>query len=347
MTNIYAGNTTPGEAAAWLKGARTVAVATHFKADGDAVGSSLALARALRRRDPTVQVEVWYAGVLPDYLPAIIRDTPWRHLDSSPPNAQDTPEAIVVTDTGAWTQLGPLDAFLRGKAGQTLIIDHHLSGDPEMADRRIIDAGAASAAQLVAGVACELLGCPAASLPEPVATPLYLGTATDTGWFRYSNVTPAVFRLAADLIQAGVPHTELFRVVEQRDKPGRVRLYGRALASLELLDKDRVALMNLTEADFKAAGAQPGDTGGFADRLLAIESVLVAVVFNESRDHEGRPVTKLSLRSKPGPNAVDVNVVSGALGGGGHARAAGARHTGSLTEARAALLGALGLSASA
>lgn len=343
MTTSYEGNTTASEAAAWLAGARRVIITTHFKADGDAVGAGLGLARALRHRDPGVEVEFWLSGVLPDFLPEVVGDTLWRHLDGKPPNPSDLPDAVVVVDTGAWSQLGAAEEFLRGRAADTLIIDHHLSGDAEMADRRIVDAGAASAAQLVAGVACELLGCQAAALPEPVATPLYLGTATDTGWFRHSNVTPAVFRLAADLVEAGVPHTELFRIVEQRDTPGRVRLYGRALASLELLDAGRVALMTLTEADFKGAGAHPGDTGGFADRLLAIETVLVSVVLNESHDHDGKPVTKLSLRSKPGPSAIDVNVVASSLGGGGHARAAGARHQGTLPEARAALLGALGI----
>ena len=343
MPETYTANTTIPDAAAWLANARSVVVTTHLKPDGDAIGSSLALARALQARDPAPRVELWYSGVLPDFLPEILGVTPHRHLDRAPPTDADTPDAIVVVDTGAWSQLAPVREFLQGKADHTLIVDHHLGGNPEVADRRVIDSAAAAAAQLIADLACQLLGCTPATLPEPIATPLYLGLATDTGWFRYSNVTPAVFRLAADLVEAGVPHTELFRITEQRDRPGRIRLFGRALNSLELLDHDRVALMTLTEADFKQSGALPGDTGGFADRLLTLETVLVAVVLNESHDHEGSQVTKISMRSKPGPDAIDVNLVASTIGGGGHARAAGARHAGTLAESRAAVLAALGV----
>lgn len=344
MSDPYTTSTTVPEAAAWLAQARSVVVTTHFKPDGDAVGASLALARALRQRGPDTHIELWYAGILPDFLDEIAGDTPHRHLDTLPPTDQDTPDAVVVVDTGAWSQLESVREFLSSRADRTLVIDHHLSGDPSIAARRIIDDNAAAAAQLVADLCAAMLGLTPATLPEPIATPLYLGLATDTGWFRHSNVTPQVFRLAADLVEAGVPHTELFRLVEQRDHPGRLRLFGLALNSLELHDRGRVALMVLTQHDFKSAGAKPGDTGGFADRLLAIEGVLAAVVLNESHDHAGEPVTKVSMRSKPGPDAIDVNAAAATIGGGGHARAAGARLRGPLSEAKATILGALGVS---
>lgn len=337
--DMYTTNTTIAEAASWLAEQRSVAITTHFKPDGDAVGSSLALARALRLRGAAV--ELWYSGALPDFLREIVGETPHRHLDNRPAAEADDPEAIVIVDTGAWSQVEALRPWLESRTARALVVDHHLNGDASIASKRIVEPGAAAAAQLVGGLCSELLATPPAALPVEVATPVYLGLATDTGWFRYSNVTAAVMRLAADLIEAGVAHTELFRIVEQRDRPGRLRLFGRALGTMELLDGDRVALMRLTERDVAESGARPGDTGGFADRLLAIESVLVAVVLSESRDHAGQPVAKISMRSKDGPGAVDVNEVAARLGGGGHARAAGARVRGSLDEARTQVLGAL------
>ncbi len=344
MTDTYTANTTPAEAARWLAPARSVVITTHFRPDGDAVGSSLALARALTARDPETRVELWYAGILPQYLDAVIGETPFRHLDTHPPTEADTPDAVVIVDTGAWSQLETLRDFLTPRAERTLIVDHHLSGDPPIADRRIVDGTAAAAAQLVADLCAELLGCTTATLPEPVANPLYMGLATDTGWFRYSSVTPRVFHLAADFIAAGVDHTEIFRIIEQRERPGRIRLFGRAIEALELHDHGRIALTTLTESDFKLAGAKPGDTGGFADRFLAIETVLVAVVLNESHDHAGEQITKISMRSKPGPEAIDVNKAAATLGGGGHARAAGARYAGPIDETKPLVLAALGAS---
>ncbi len=345
IASAYTGNTGIAEGAAWLAGKRSVVITTHFKPDGDAVGASVALARALLRREGAGSVELWYSGILPDFLRDVVGRTPQRHLDHRPAGEGDAPDAIVVVDTGAWAQVESLREWLAGRAERTLIIDHHLNGDASMATRRIIDARAAAAAQLVAGVCSELLGVPAARLSEEIATPLYLGLATDTGWFRYSNVSPQVMRLAADLIEAGVAHTELYRIVEQRDKPGRLRLFGRALATLEMLGEGRIALMRLTERDVVECDARQGDTGGFADRLLAIESVMVGVVLSESRDHAGRPIAKISMRSKDGRDAVDVNRAAGEIGGGGHARAAGARMAGSLDEARAAVLRVLGAGA--
>ncbi|HZW08713.1 MAG TPA: bifunctional oligoribonuclease/PAP phosphatase NrnA [Phycisphaerales bacterium] len=340
--DAYSGNTTMADAAAWLAGKRHVVITTHFKPDGDAVGSSLALARALERRAWGSRVELWYSGQLPDFLPEIAGDTPYRHLDKQPASGDDNPDAVVVVDTGAWSQVEAVREWLRARADRALIVDHHLNGDAGMADRRMIDAKAAAAAQLIAGLCAELLRLPPARFPADIAAPLYLGLATDTGWYRYSNVTPSVMRLAADFIEAGVAHTELFRIVEQRDRPGRLRLFGRALASLEFADHGRVALMRLSERDFIESDAAPGDTGGFADRLLTIETVLVAVVLSEARDHNAERIAKVSMRSKDGPGAVDVNEVTTRLGGGGHARASGARIHGTLDEARDAVLRALG-----
>ena len=110
----------------------------------------------------------------------------------------------------------------------------------------------------------------------------------------------------------------------------------------------RVALMTLRLSDFEACRAGPGDSSGFADRALSIESVLVACVLTEAVEGgEGgsarTTLSKVSMRSKDGPGAVDVNEAARRVGGGGHARAAGARLRVPMEEARAAVLGALGV----
>ncbi|MDQ7014523.1 MAG: DHH family phosphoesterase [Planctomycetota bacterium] len=337
----YASNISATDAAAWLADAASVAITTHFKPDGDAVGSSLALARTLRHLDPDRPVELWYAGALPDFLAEIASGTPLRHLDTTPPTEADDPAAFVIVDTGSWSQLGFVREFATGRSDRTLIVDHHLRGDAEIADRRIVETTAPAAAQIVAGICSELLAVPPKQLPVDVATPLYLGIATDTGWFRHSNTTPTMFRLVADLLEAGVSSADLFRLIEQRDRVSRLRLFGRALSKLEMHADNSIALVMLDAQDFKESHGTSGDTGGFADRMLAVESVQVAVVLTESTDHTGAPITKISFRSKPGPDEIDVNQVAGTLGGGGHARAAGARLHKTLTETRDAVLTAL------
>jgi phosphoesterase RecJ-like protein len=179
------------------------------------------------------------------------------------------------------------------------------------------------------------------ALPADIAAALYLGVATDTGWLRYSNVTPATLRLAADLIEAGAEPTTIYERIEQRERPARIRVLGRALESLHLYDQLHLAILRVTQQDIQDAGAAPSVLGGFSDLPMSIEGVQVVAVLPEVIGAGGDKVTKVSLRSKPGPEAVDVNQVAATIGGGGHARAAGARVRNTLEAVEGAIVRAL------
>lgn len=348
----WATSATMDEIAAALRGAPAVVVTTHAKPDGDAAGSTLAIARSLRRAG--VRAEVWCVGPLPRWMREFFGDVTLREFVPGKPatmvegGAAPAMEGAVcvVADTGSWTQLAELRPWLESRSATTIVLDHHLHGDPGSGARRVVDSACASATQVVAPLCVRLCGVVgAARLPVDIAGPLYLGLATDTGWFRYSSVTPGTLRLAADLIEAGVDHTRLYGMIEQQDVAGRWRLLGRALSTLELRSvhgPDDTAVMSLTLADFDETGADRNDTSGFADMLLTVSSVRVSAVLTENPVGAGEPpLTKYSLRSKPGADAVDVNQVCQRLGGGGHARAAGAKARVAPAEAKRMLLEAL------
>lgn len=325
-----------------LKHARSVIVLTHQKPDGDAAGSSLALVRALNMTGTPglpARAQVWYAGPFPPWLNDLAGDTPIRKFDNGeqPPQHAD-PEVIVIVDTGSWGQLEPFADFLRNRSNECIIIDHHKQGDAEIASWRHLATDEAAACIPVSALCRELLALDSISkLPESIATPLYLGTATDTGWFKHSNVTRSVMQVAGDLLEAGARNTWLFQTVEQRDSLGRLKLLSRALAGLELFDNGRIAVMSLMKSDFDECGASPGESGGFVDFPSQMPQVKVVVLLTEASDYERadeggdptaakkRTVTKISMRSKEGAKAVDVNAAANILGGGGHIRAAGAR----------------------
>ncbi len=339
----WASTVSSDAAADALRKARVIDVTTHTKPDGDALGSSLGLARALEHAGRTARVTV--AGPTPRWMAQIAGKTQVRVVGQDTHPALDG-DLIAVVDTGSWSQLAEVKPALVGHAARVLIVDHHLHGDPEIADRRVVDARCASTTQVLAPICARLCGVESpAKLPLDVAEPLYLGLATDTGWLRYSSVTPATLRLAADLLEAGVDHTRLYRMIEQQDVPGRWALLGRALGSLSLhrvRAADDAAIMTLSLVDFAATGAGSEDTSGFADMLLTVASVEVSCVLCETPQRPGEPpMTKISARSKPGPLAVDVNSVCKRLLGGGHARAAGAKPKLALADAKAALLKAL------
>lgn len=335
-----------------LAGARSVLIHTHGKPDGDAVGSTLAVARALRARTPNpVDAAPVYAPPWPRRFDGVVGSTPVHHLrdpaanppDESKPLAADLPEPDLhlVLDTGAWSQLEAVAPVLKPAAERTIIVDHHRHGDPDAASMRHVDPSAAAVCELAAPICVRVLGLDSSTdLPPEIATPLYLGLATDTGWFRFPNTTPATLRLAADLQQAGVNADELFQLSEQSDTPARLQLLRRALSSLELVEGDAVAVMSLSRNDFNRTGATMDESGGFVDIPKTVGTVQAVALITEVADG----VVKVSMRSKAardGARDIDVNQVAQQFGGGGHIHAAGARLTMPLDDARALVTRAL------
>ena len=343
----YTSNSTPQQIAAWLKGRKKVIICTHAKPDGDALGSTTGLSRALTHAG--VANEVWLIGPFPTWTDAVVGSTPVKKLSSEntqiPASGNDA-DGIAVCDTGSWNQLEGLRPWLTGKSAKAVILDHHLHGQNEVADKRLIVTTAAAASHVVADVATHLLGLEKdAKLPLDVATPLYLGLATDTGWLRFSNVTPDTLRLAARLLDSGVDHPALYEMVEQQQKPTRPALLGRALTSLTMHHGKRLAVMTLRDRDLRELGAVGEDTGGFSEPLLAVAGVQVVATLTEMPPPTNAPagsgmLVKVSLRSKPGPNAVDVAAVAARFGGGGHARAAGIKLFTTIEEAQRTIVDA-------
>ncbi len=335
--------------AARLSAARRAVIVTHGKPDGDAVGSTLAVARALALKG--AWAEVWYIGPTSPWVEPLVGKTPSRVFEPAKPATGpklDDFDTLVCVDTGTWSQLSEFKGWMSAFSDRAVLIDHHLHGDPDVAALRLVEMKAASCTQALAPVLCKLLGSDtAADLPLEIAEPLYLGLATDTGWFRHSSVTRETMVLGGDLLAAGVDHTKLYRVIEQQDQPGRWKLLGRSLSSLEIHGNGRFAIQTIRAKDFAETGATRNDTTGFADMVLAVNSVQASAVIVEGEDNGGgggagiaaaSPVSKISMRTKPGPDAIDANKLLGALGGGGHARAAGAKVKASADDTKGKLL---------
>ncbi len=343
MSSGWKSNTTLADIAAWLGLQRKVTVLTHSKPDGDAVGSSLALVRTLReaaRRDGVSGegIVAWFTGPMPTWFEELAEPGEWGHTDQGPPaGGQD---AVVVCDTGSWAQIDALGDFVKARRSRTVVIDHHLDGAPEMGDRLWVERDAAAAAVPVGELCRLLLGkSSCATLPKEIAEPLLLGCATDTGWFRFSNTNARLLRMAADLHEAGADQSRLYELTEQRQRAARMYAIGRALSGMRLFHRNQLAVASVTLKDIGETEAAPGDTGGFADMMLSVAGVRVAAILTEV-EPEPDAVVKMSVRSKPGPGAIDANELVKAFGGGGHARAAGAKVKMHLEQATAALVDA-------
>lgn len=340
------------EIAASLRGLKRVAVMTHARPDGDAVGSTLAAARTLRM----IGVEAWpvYMGLWSKRFDAVVGETKVVHQHHSV--FKEAPlsdiDDVLILDTGSWNQLSDAKAWLEPRTARAMVIDHHAHGDASVAAARYVETTAAAACEIVAGLCTKLLGLPTpARLPQEIAEPLLLGLATDTGWFRHSSTSAHVLRLAGDLVDAGARHNWLYQAVEQGDEPTRLRLVGRALDSLEMIGDGKVAMVTIRKRDIEETGGSLDDAGGLTDLPMAVGSVRVAVSVVEVEPN----LTKVSFRSKAGTAPlivgqpalldVDVNALAQTLGGGGHRHAAGAKMHMPLAEAvvkvRQAVLGAV------
>jgi phosphoesterase RecJ-like protein len=347
---MWATNTTLDAICQRLRGARRIIVTTHVKPDGDAVGSAAALVRTLNHTAwggaTSPRATAWFFGPPPPWLGSVCGDTPHVFIPKTGPeqNADEEPDAIVVVDTGSWSQLDIIADWLSSRRDRIMVIDHHAQGDADLSDTRFVDVASAAACQPVAELCRLLLGVDSlCKLPPDVATLLYLGMATDTGWFRHSNVGPPVMRAAGDLLAAGAEHMRLLQETDQ-NSAARLGLIARALDSLEFHHDGRLALMTLRRADFESTGAASGDSGGLTDFTQSIPTVRVSAVLCEalpgdfSASTSRGPLTKISLRSKALAPSADVNAVAKALGGGGHVRAAGAKMELPLDEVRAKVI---------
>lgn len=289
-------------------------IACHENPEGDAIGSELALALALRKMGKTATV--LNSDPVPGnlaFLPGA--DTILFDADGS------SFEVAVVIDCGAPERTGRAGVELR-KCPILVNIDHHFTNNAQ-GDFCLIDPGAAATGILVHRILAEM-GVP---IERDVAVNIYVAILTDTGSFRYSNSSPEAFHIAGDMVKLGVDPWEVAERVYETQTADRLGLLGRVLGSLELAAGGRVAAITTRREDFRDFSATKDHLEGFINYPRSIAGVEVAVGFREETAGEIR----VSLRAK---GKVDVSAIASVLGGGGHRNAAGCSVRGSLKEVK-------------
>jgi len=322
----YRSNTTIAEIAKRLLAARRILITTHAKPDGDAMGSCLALARALESKGRVASIFI--AGPIERALFALAGTTPFTNLERQPPG--DDYDAAVVVDTGAWSQLEAMKSWLQKHHSKVIGVDHHPRGDSDVAALRIVDSDAVSTTAVLVPL-IEALGfdlCQGSGGVNSVAEALFAGLATDSGWFRYPNATADAFTLAAKLLACGVDKPRLYQILEENYQPTRLAMEARALASLEYARGGAFATITLTAVDFTETGAAVEELTGIVNLPMVVGAVRASILIAQERPGD---VVKLSFRSKgappgaPADQFVDVNVLAAKFGGGGHVHASGAK----------------------
>jgi bifunctional oligoribonuclease and PAP phosphatase NrnA len=290
-----------------------VLLLSHVRPDGDAIGSQIALALALRALGKTVQA--WNE----DGCPSNLRFLEGSELIVPPPACSENFDLVVCLDTASKERLGRCCLESVAEAKRWLNIDHHLS-NPGYGDINFIDASAAATGEMV----YELLTSQGLPLPVASAAALYVAISTDTGSFRYPNTTARTFEMAADLLRRGVDAATICRHVYESYPRRRAVLLGELLTHARF--EGETAALILDNATKVRLGILPEDVDGLIDAIRCVDTVKVAAFFEELPD--GR--IRVSIRSKD--PQIDVSKICHEYGGGGHRLAAGARIRGELRQ---------------
>jgi phosphoesterase RecJ-like protein len=315
----------PDAVVAALRAARRVLAIGHENPDADALGAALAIAHLVEAGGGAATVAA------SDGVPELYGFLPGVERVRTDPEPGVTYDLVVLCDCGDISRAGAILERNQALFDSTpmLTIDHHASNDGA-GTLTWIDPGAAATCEMVALLA-QRLGVPLTAGGGGLATVLAAGIVMDTATFAHPNATPRTLRVAAALVEAGAPLSELSRRIYRTKPDAQLALFGRVLARLERAADGLVVASTMEIADLAATGARSEHSEGIIDLLAQSDTAEIAILLKEKG-----PETRLSVRTKPG--GVDATVLCGTWGGGGHARAAGASLPVPLAEARAAVL---------
>lgn len=280
----------------------------HLRADGDCLGAQSVIYHALKQMG--IEVEVMLPNAPDDRYGFLEAHTPWTLYDGKLPEA----DLLIVCDCNTLSRLGEMGKAVEASGMKRIVIDHHPMEGDEGWSAKVHDCSAAASGLMALDFAAAL---GVKELPLEAYEAAFVALMTDTGWLKYSNANADAWAAAARLVEHGVNTARIYDLVYQQAEVGRPLGIGAALDSLEYHADGQIAIAWASQAHLEELGGSMDDTDDVLDLLRSVRVVEAVGLLTE----RSGGVVKLSLRSK---HHLDVNKVARRLGGGGHARAAGA-----------------------
>jgi phosphoesterase RecJ-like protein len=324
MENILDRETTD-RLRALLNYARRIVITCHISPDGDAMGSSLGLCKALKNAGKDVKV------ITPDtppkyltFLPGADNIVVFSRHDLYANKLLADADLIFCLDYNDAKRVDLVAPALLNSQAKKVMIDHHLGPDsfpdliishPEISSTSVLVYRVLSAIGMLRFVDLD------------VATALYTGMMTDTGNFSYNSNDPELYRVVARLLEKGIDKDWIYKRVYFTNSVNRLRLNGYALCEkLEHFPNHSAALITLTRDELNNYHYQKGDTEDLVNRPLTCPDIVYSVFLREESDY-----IKVSSRSKG--NFPVNKLCEEYFNGGGHLNAAGGEFFGTLQEA--------------
>ena len=293
-----------GTAVSMLKSADKILILTHRNPDGDTLGSGFALLRALRQLGKRVKL-----------LNADAINEKYAHLYEGLSEESFEEEFIVSVDVAERKLLGDLMEKYADKVD--LSIDHHGTGKP------YCESESASACEIV----YEIIKALGAKIDKGIADCIYTGCSTDTGCFKYSNVTPRTHRIAAEIIEFGADHSKINEKMFDTKSMNSIMLERMCYESLEVFGGGKVAVITVTKEMLRKSGTDKSALDAIKPITRQIEGVGIGITVKE----EDNGKTGVSVRTS---EDYDASLICANFGGGGHIRAGGCEFSTTVEEAK-------------
>ena len=285
-----------------LKRAKKIAIFTHLNPDGDALGSSFAMKYVLEAMGK--QADVYLEAPMPEKFSYLGED----YLVGGQETSTDADTALVL-DCGNFERLGTL-ADTCSKIPCILCVDHHFSGEA-FGTFCYKDSESAATAQMVYHLAKKLVK----TIPEKACVAMYTGISTDSGHFKFSNVTQDTFSVASALLKSGMQHRKITEKLYDTVKYGKLVFMGKAAEQIQFFANGRIAMLKCPESFLAEYGLTYDDVEELPSFVLSVEGVEASILVKD-RDEISK---RVSLRGK---DVLDLSYVASQFGGGGHKNAA-------------------------
>ncbi|MFA6308536.1 MAG: bifunctional oligoribonuclease/PAP phosphatase NrnA [Clostridia bacterium] len=303
-----------------IKKAKRIAILPHVSADGDSIGSSIALSLAINKSGKESKIFT-EEEIAQNY--SFLEGA--KDIEVYIKKPAQNYDLVITIDCGDIERLGSRCEIFKN-TNNTVNIDHHPT-NTEFAFINYVQTNAAAAGEIIYQI-IKLMGI---EFDKDISESLYVAIASDTGGFRFSNTTSVTHQIASDLLNNGINVADISHTIFDTITLEKAKLIAVAINSIEIFKKGKVAFITINKDVFESTGALDEDTEGIVNIGRNIDGVEVSVLFRQLNNNE----TKLNMRSK---SYLDVSVIASLYKGGGHKRAAGATVTKPIDELKKMVL---------
>jgi phosphoesterase RecJ-like protein len=288
-----------------LNNSKNIIITGHINPDADAIGSCIALGFFLKSMNKDIKVVLEEYSTKYDIIP--VGDI-LHHPDNNEQYLET--DTLICLDFGVHHRINKTLVPLYKKVKYLINIDHHLGND-NFAQYRYIDDTCSSTSELIYRLIKHMGGY----IDDNIAIALYAGIVFDTGGFRHNSTSPDTYRIAAQLLEIGIPFTKIYNDIIHSRSRTSAKVLAKCITDVQIDDDLGIAVCGLNREDMKGLGVSRKDFEGIAEYFLNVEGITISVFYYEIE----KEMVKFSLRSKH----IDVSLVCNKFGGGGHALASG------------------------